>query len=459
MTRLLELIVAVVLVFILAVVVAVLLPSSGHIERSATVSKDIRHVYDVFDNFRNFPEYSQLGAGGNVQFQQSPDKWYGPGASISWTSSNQNVGNGKLEIVSAQPSFDQVSVAGQATIVWNVDNDWHGDNKHFTIHLERTGSQQDLVNITWAYDVDYGWNLINRYAGLYIHGRPDELIQHSLAQMQNMLAGIPNIDYGDLDPVLMKVPAQPVLFVSTTSKIGLVEIAAASDQAVAKIQAAMKKLGVHQVGPRIRFTDNFGSQNYRFTVAIPISSDTVTIDGKSYTLTAPKQPKALDAAAVAAASSAPATASSAAAANSTQPEVAAGPQPGDTDNKGHLIINDQVRGMLAFGGKALQGVWYGSPAGLQPTRMRLRAYAETHGYPYDTVNHRFYDVRVLKAGDKGPEGNELAFDQQGFQIRLPVSAGPEQTPEQAAGMKPHLPDFALPASPASTAPAEAATVN
>src|SRR5690625_5564407 len=74
MTRLLELIVAIVIVAILALIVGVCLPSTGHIERTATVSKDIRHVYDIFDNFRRFPDYSLLNAyKEGVEYQRSEE--------------------------------------------------------------------------------------------------------------------------------------------------------------------------------------------------------------------------------------------------------------------------------------------------------------------------------------------------------------------------------------------------
>ncbi|HET7266866.1 MAG TPA: hypothetical protein VFJ15_02050, partial [Oleiagrimonas sp.] len=132
-----------------------------------------------------------------------------------------------------------------------------------------------------------------------------------------------------------------------------------------------------------------------------------------------------------------------------------GPHPGTLDDKGRLIITKDVRAMLAFGGKALQGVWYGSPAGVPVTRLRLKAYAKTHGYPFDPVAHRLYDKQVKGYGDLGPNGKPLMFDQQFFKILLPVAKAPEQTPEQAAGMEPRNP-FAQPAN-ASSAPASASS--
>ncbi|HEX7342194.1 MAG TPA: polyketide cyclase [Rhodanobacteraceae bacterium] len=450
MTRLLEIIVALVMVLILALIVGLLLPSSGHIQRTLTVSKDVRDVYDILDNFRRFPDYSMLRSyDANLEYQQSPDKWYGPGASISWTSSKSDAGDGKLTIVSAKPGFNQVEYTGTATIVWSIQNNWHGTDKHFTIHLRRTGSQQKLVKITWDYDVDYGWNLINRYSGLYIHGRPDTLIQYSLANLENLLATIPNIRYGDLDPSIVSTPQQPVLMISTTAKRQYDAVIAASDTAVKELQATIKKLGLHAAGPRIRFTTNFGDENYQFDVAIPVDSDTVTIDGQQYTLGAPHAPAqnadAADGSSSAGASSVAAAGSAAAPANAAS--AAAGPQPGTLDDHGRLIINAKVRGMLAFGGKALESTVHGSSAGILGTRQGLKAYAETHGYPFDAVTDPLYDAQVKATGSIGPDGKPITADQQVFKVYLPLAAAPAQTPEQA-----------LAAAASAKAPAAAASV-
>ncbi|HEX7340231.1 MAG TPA: polyketide cyclase [Rhodanobacteraceae bacterium] len=461
MTRLFEFIVALFIVFVLALVVGVLLPSSGHIERSTVVQKDIRHVYDLFDNYRRFPDYSALQSSDpSVQYTQSPDKWYGPGANISWTGNPKGAGNGKLTLVSATPDFDKVDLTGKATFVWALQNDWHGHDKQFVINLQRTGEQQKFVRITWAYNVKYGWNLINRYAGLYIHGRPDALIQFSLKNFGNMLASIPNVMYGNfggstpLDPSIVELPQQPVLLMSTSAPRDLSEIDTASDKAVAELQAAAKKLGLTQVGPRIRFTTNWGDKQYVFDVAIPVNSSTVTLAGKSYTLTAPHAPapdnavagatSAAGAASVASAGSAPASASS-----------AVGPQPGSLDDHGRLIIDHDVRAMLAFGGKTLEAQWYGSPAGVAVTRMRLEAYADTHGYPFDDVANRPFDIQAHGYQTPGPDGKPLAYDQQLFDVYLPLKDGPAKTPEQAAGLYNKTP-FNTPAM-ATSAPANASS--
>jgi hypothetical protein len=449
MMRVLEFIVALIIVAVLGVVVGVVMPGSGHVERSLVIGKDMRQVYDVLNNFRRFPDYSELRAEDpQVNFSFSGNA-FGPGSEVSWTSSAGKVGDGKLTIASATPEFNKIdNTANTAQIVWNLDNGWRGQDKHFTLDMERQGSRHQLTKVTWSYDVAYGFNLIDRYSNLYIHGDPDAFIQFSLNSLQNVLATVPNINYGQLVPYIEQTKPTPVLLVSTSiaRKDGLAGLDDATATAEAQIQAAAKKLGVNVIGPRIIFTTNYGDQNYTFDVAMPIDATSLTLDGQSQELTAP-QPPQLDAAGEPAAAStaeAPASASTAAA-----PAVAAG-APGSHDRFGRLIVDDNVRAALVFGGPALKASWTGTAAGVPQTRDMLKAYAQTHGYKFDEVVNRLYDIEAQpEVKDAG--GNVTTYAR--FDVYLPITDAPEQTPEQAAGIQP--PSFDAGPASESTAPAPA----
>ncbi|WP_109126632.1 polyketide cyclase [Dyella sp. C11] len=446
MMRVLEFIVALIIVIVAAVIVGVVMPSSGHIERQLVIGKDMRQVYDVLNNFRRFPEYSeQRDADRNIKFDFS-GKAYGPGAEISWASDDGKVGTGKYTIASADPSFDKVdATAKKATVVWNVDNDWRGNDKHFTIDLERNGSRGQLTKVTWSYDVDYGFNLINRYSSLYIHGDPDVFVQSTLNNLQNVLASVQNVDYTKLIPYIEQTQATPVLVVSSSieRKGGLEALDDATNKAIGQIQAAAKKLGVTTTGPRIIYTTNWGDQTYSFDVAMPISATSLNVGGQSVELTPAKSPD-LNAAA----------ASTAADAATTGGDNT----PGGHDRFGRLIDDNDVRAFLAFGGPALKAVWNGTAAGVPQTRALMKAYAQPHGYKFDEVVNRFYDIEAKPEVKQGDEVKQYAE----YDVYLPLSWAPDQTPEQAAGIKPpSLDDNSGDQAPASSgtaaAPAAAAS--
>lgn len=486
MMRVLEIIVALIIVAILGVVVGYAMPGTGHVERSLVVGKDFRQVYDVMDNLRRFPDYSTLSSDDpNIKYTLSGPA-YGPGATLSWTSNDDKVGDGKLTIVSATPDFSKINPAvNHAQIVWNLDNDWYGTHKRFTIDLERRGNTGKLTRITWSYDVSYGLNLFGRYSRLYIHGAPDTMIQYSLANLQNVLAAVPNVDYSDLIPYIVKTQPAPVLLESASvqRKDGLAGFDDTVDGIVNDLNAAARKLGVHVTGPRIVFTTNYGDETYTFDVALPIDATSLTLGGQSYALTLPTQPSISGGAAPASSSSAPASASSSAPASASSSASAAAPtlNPGDHDRFGQLVVNDKVRAALeelpvpsssaapasasssaapaaasSTGGVALQGVWNGTFAGVPLTRNMLEAYAQTHGYMYDDVVHRMYDIEV-QPGVQDKAGNVTSYPK--FDVYLPITNSPDggtlpqKTPEQAEG----IPQPSLQPASSSTAPAPASS--
>ena len=444
MMRVFEFLVALVIVAVIGVLAAVVMPGSGHVERQLVMGKDLRQVYDVLDNFRRLPDYSVLRSlDPNVQFKFS-GKAFGPGAEISWTSSDAKLGDGGLTVASATPDFDKIDNNTQdATIVWNLDNSWRGLDKHFTLDLERQGHGR-LTQVTWSYDVKYGWNLVNRFANLYIHGDPDSFIEFSLNNLQNVLAGVANVDYSGLLPRIVQSQPGPVLFVTRhidRSKGGTEALDDAMTQADTELRAEAKKLGVNVTGPSILFITNYGDPDFDFEVALPIDSSTLTINGQAEQLTPPTAPTL--------AAAEPAEASTAAGATD-----ATGPAAGSRDRFGRLVVEGDVRAMLAFGGATLQGDWEGTFNGVPQTVKMLTAYAQTHGYKFDSNLSPPYDMVVTPAV-KDASGGFISYAK--HQVSLPLIEAPAQTPEQEAGLQPAAAGTAnAPASPGS-APAPASS--
>ena len=417
MTRVLEFVVALIMVFILAVIVGLFLPSHAHIERSIEISHNPQHIYDVLNNFRRFPDY----AGGELQALDPKVKFslsgpaYGKGATFSW-SGNDVVGDGRLVNESGN-----IDIAGNSTVTWGLTNDWRGKNKTFTLQVTPRQGQR-VSTVTWGYDVDYGWNLIDRYSSLWIHGAPASMIQYGLDALQNMLAGIPNVDYGKLEPGLYHIDATPVLLVSTKATRTLDDIDAAKAAALKQIEATIGKLGVKAAGPVTVITTEWGDTNYIFDLALPIDSSTITLDGKQYDLTKlPPRPTAEQLAA------APASSSSAwqpASASSSAQAAGNGPAPGSLDKQNELVVNADVRAMLLPARQVLEAEWTGE-AGLPLMRMALNAYASTHGYGFNEATSRPYDQLISMPSVQDSD--------QIYRVFLPVTNAPEQTPEQIAG--------------------------
>lgn len=326
MTRLLEVIVALAIVFVLAVVFTIALPSTGHVERSVTVSSPARQIFDVLDGFHTYPSWTALtGYDSRVQMT-----YEGPalssGAKVSWRSSNGTIGDGSLT-VAAMPAPEQ-----DKQVTWDVQNIWRGTNKHFTFTIDPSENGK-TSKVTMAYDVDFGWNLLARVSGLYLQGDPATLMQFQLTRLQNMLATFPTVDYKDQDIQIQDVTAQPILFVSTTAKRTLDDVADATTKAMDQLQATIKKDKLTATGPRRVITTNWGDENYDFDVALPVDS-------------------------------------------------------------ADAQVADPVKIGTGYAGKALVTSFTGSAAQLPLMRLMLKAYAYTHGYLFDESsegNGRFFD--------------------------------------------------------------------
>jgi len=381
MTRVLELLVSLVIVFALVLIVGVLLPAHGHIERHVEVSSPLRQIFDSVDTFRRFPEWSALRRFDPQTRMTLEGPESGQGARVKWSSTVQQVGDGSLEISSSEQD---------SKTTMTLDNAWSGENKAYTITLVPAQNGK-TVTINWAYDVDYGWNLIWRYTGLYINGDPATQIQLNLSNIAAMLASFPNVDYKDVKIDVTDVTARPVLLVATKAKRSLDEVAYATDDAMKLIEAAMKKTGLVAAGPRMTITTNWGEEDYAFSVAQPVDATTFTMDKQQYTIETPA-PKP---------------------SSTGEEDENATFKPGDKDDEGMLVIDDKVRAALWYQGKALVTEYTGSPAQLPLLRLMEKAYAETHGYPYaEMAEGRFWD-ELTSAPD-------AAEDQQSFKVYLPI---------------------------------------
>ena len=323
MIRLLEVIVALIIVAVLGVLFGYTLPSHRHIERSTEVSSPVRQIFDVIDGFHSYPSWTALRSyDPRVELNLvGPDS--GDGASLNWVSGDKRLGSG---------SFTVANAVQDKSVQWNIVNNWRGQDKAYDIDITPSPNGK-TVKVTMGYDVDYGWDLAGRYAGMYLEGDPATQIQIHLTKLNDMLATFPNVDYKDTAIEVKDIQPKPVLYVSTTAKRTLDEVADATDKAVTAINAVVKKDKLNVNGPRMTVTTNWGDENYDFDVALPV-------------------------------------------------------------DRNDAPLADPVKAGNSYAGKALVTSFTGSPAQLPLARLMLKAYADTHGYPIDESGegpNRAYD--------------------------------------------------------------------
>jgi hypothetical protein len=267
MTRLLELLISLAIVAVLFLVVGVLLPSSRSLTESVETNRKMTIVYDTINSLRRFDDWNALALRDpNMKIERSgPDS--GVGARLDYSSDIENVGSGSWEIVETEEN---------RRVLYAVENNARGDNKRMEFLLEPTGRSGRNVEITQKYRVDYGWDLLGRYSGLYVSRNVGDTMELGLGRLSNMLATVPNVDYrvegskmADLEAVAR--PAEHLLVVNA----GAVErnnekIKASMKSNVEWIKRTMDANDLVAAGPMRIISTELGRENYTFDVAQPV---------------------------------------------------------------------------------------------------------------------------------------------------------------------------------------------
>lgn len=268
MTRLLEILISIAIVFALFVIVGIFLPSSRHLSESVQTNRRVPIAFDVLNNTRRFTDWNPILLHDPSAKIDISGKDEGVGAKIAYTSDVRGVGNGSWTIVESEPN---------KRIAYAIETETPGSNKRSEFTLQPTGNRGRNTQITQTYDVDYGFNPIARYAGLYVSNSVGEDIKLGLGRLMNALSSIPNVDYTQLPkdyeaplPSLGQRPTETLLTVSAVVPIDRDKIRGQMNSNMEWIRKVIASNGLEQAGPIRVITNEQGSQNYSFDVAVPV---------------------------------------------------------------------------------------------------------------------------------------------------------------------------------------------
>ncbi len=263
MTRAIEWLISLLIVVALFVAIGVFLPAKRSVSHSVETNRPMATVFDTLDSFARFKDWNTLV---NYDPRMSinvtgPER--GEGAKLEYSSMQRQIGQGSWTLVEAVPG---------ERIVFALDNNASGEDKRMTFELERTGQRNQNVRITQRYTVDYGWNLIGRYAGLYVTRNVGDDIKRGLGKFSNLMATIPRFDYSQHpnEFKIVDVPAANLLLASATAKRSNDEIAIAMTNQLKWIEQVMEKSELEAAGPMRIITTDFGPETYAFDVVQPV---------------------------------------------------------------------------------------------------------------------------------------------------------------------------------------------
>lgn len=264
MTRLLEILISLVIVVALYLAVALVLPSQRHLVEKIETNRKLTIVFDSLNSVRRFKDWNPLVLRDpRIQFTYSgPEQ--GVGARLDYVSKAEGLGKGSWEISESVP---------REKVSYKIVNEERGSDKRTSFTFKPTGRNNRNVEITQSYDVNYGWDLLGRYSGMYVRRHIGDDMKMGLTRIVNMLASVPNVDYAvsGSKMVGLKVvdrPAEEMLFVTAGNvERGNSQIQASITANSEWIKRVMDANGLEAVGPLRIITTDLGRETYNFDVA------------------------------------------------------------------------------------------------------------------------------------------------------------------------------------------------
>jgi effector-binding domain-containing protein len=263
MTRVIEFVIALLIVIALFVVIGLTLPAKRSFSYSTETNRPMSTVNDLVNGFSRFKDWNPLLRHDPRVRLTREGPTMGVGSKIKYDSTDRVIGSGSWTIVESIPG---------EMVKYELDNNARGTDKSMTIRLEKTGQRNQNVKITQEYRVNYGWDLIGRFAGMYASRNVGDDIKRGLDRLTTLLATVPKFDYS-VHPHefhFTDLPAQNVLLVTTAATRNNDEIALAMTNQVAWIRKVMAANGLVAAGPLRIVTNEFTTATYGFDVVQPV---------------------------------------------------------------------------------------------------------------------------------------------------------------------------------------------
>ena len=267
MTRLLEILISFAIVATLFLIVGIVLPSSRSLVERVETNRKATIVFDTLNSFARFKDWNAIPAR-DPKMQMSvsgPDA--GVGATFTYASKKSEVGSGSWKIVESVPN-ERIAI--------DIDNDRMGTGKHTEFKLTPTGKNKRNIEIAQSYRVNYGWNLLGRYAGLYVRSHVGDDMKFGLAKLTNLFAMVPNVDYAAYGDKLAglsvaAIPAEHLLVVTAGTQDFKDEVITKSMRDNMEwINRSLASSGLVATGPMRIITSDLGREKFTFDVAVPV---------------------------------------------------------------------------------------------------------------------------------------------------------------------------------------------
>jgi uncharacterized protein YndB with AHSA1/START domain len=274
MTRILEFLISIAIVVVLFLGIGLMLPSHARVERKVELGNPISQVYDTLNGLKKFNVWQPWVALDPRAKYTLEGPEFGVGSKVRWNSMfEKQLGQGSIEIVEVEP---------EESIKMALDNNWRGHNKTWTMFIEQS-TQTNAVTVRWVVDVDYGWDILGRYAGLYLNGRVGELMNEGLSRLASFMATVPNADYSQVEITLVEVAPTDWTYVGVSVPAAprqWDEAEIKMDEAMKEVAAFLSRNKIDALGAGRRLINVLGEETNDFSMGFPTAPNTAPLTGR-----------------------------------------------------------------------------------------------------------------------------------------------------------------------------------
>ena len=251
---------------VLLIIIGLALPDSHRTQVSAEIDAHPATVFALLNDFRRYALWLPMfEADPNVDVQYSGNAM-GVGATMTWNGAI--AGSGTQTIVESDPHkhIGIVMSPGEP-----------GESKSWFELAPGTGT----TIVTWAYEADYGLNLVGRFFASMLGGVVARGYQKGLGNLRELAESLPSADFSDLDVEHLIITSAEIAYLSTSSRPDSAAISEAMNDAFFEILNFINAQALEVAGAPLSITRTFSGAELVFDAAIPVKgvTDSTPRDG------------------------------------------------------------------------------------------------------------------------------------------------------------------------------------
>lgn len=253
-----KILITLVAIVVILVVIGFLLPKTRHVERSVVIDAPPCVVFAQVNGFRHFNDWSPFVAvNPDAKYDfDGPD--FGIGSKMTWTVTDPKPETGSQTIVASTP-YERVDV--------ELDLGSQGVSQVAYLLLPKDGG----TRLTWAFDTDFGLNIIGRYFGLILDRQLGPLYAQGLANLKRISEGLPKVDWSGIDIGTTVVPSTTIAYATGDSSREPADIGAALGAAYGRVAVFVAANGLQIDGQPIAINNYWDDRGYGFDAGLPVS--------------------------------------------------------------------------------------------------------------------------------------------------------------------------------------------